>query len=478
MAPVTETPSAPPRPQPAETDRLAPTLVVNWNSPELNALALGLARAGELAGFVRPYVRQDRQWERLLAATPGLGALHARTFGRRRLPGPELAPWVVEAGLGPDLLAAALGRWPGLDPARRQRWQSALHRRVREAVAAAAGKAVDTAAGATVPDAAGAGPAGKEATTLAGPPGAAPGHAAHVVAYEGFALPAFRALRQRSAGLAVLNYPVAHHRHRRAARLAEIAREPDFAATWPDFDDWPPGHEAALDEEIASADIVLLGSAWARETFVTAGVPAHKLCVVPYGVDLATFHPGPARALRQPGQRPFEVLFAGQLSQRKGLSHLLAGFEAFDAADATLTLVGSVVGSAAPLARCGRRVRHVPHLTRPALAARLRSADVFVFPTLVEGMPLVVLEAMACGLPVIATAHGPAEVVRDGIDGFIVPTHDPAAIADRLRQLHADPVLAAAMGASAAERARSFGWDRYAAGVRAALLRAQGGMGR
>ena len=76
-------------------------------------------------------------------------------------------------------------------------------------------------------------------------------------------------------------------------------------------------------------------------------------------------------------------------------------------------------------------------------------------------MPLVVAEAMACGLPVIATANGPDELVRDGVDGFIVPMRDSGAITEKLELLRANPELRRQMGASAAARAREFTWAVY-----------------
>ncbi|OYY64238.1 MAG: hypothetical protein B7Y51_04685, partial [Burkholderiales bacterium 28-67-8] len=105
---------------------------------------------------------------------------------------------------------------------------------------------------------------------------------------------------------------------------------------------------------------------------------------------------------------------------------------------------------------------HVAHQTRAALAQRYRASDVFVLPTLVEGMPLVVLEAMACGLPVIVTANGPGDLVRDGVEGFVIPERDPHALADRLERLYRDPKLRVLMGQRAAARARAYSWDAYA----------------
>ena len=286
-----------------------------------------------------------------------------------------------------------------------------------------------------------------------------------VIGYEGFALPAFQAAQVLGARSTVLNYPVAHHRQRRRVRLEENEREPDFAITWPDFDDWPAGHEARLDEEIRVADAVLVGSGYARDSFIAEGIAAAKMRVVPYGVDLQTFKPADAAAPRLRPPSPFNVIYAGQLTQRKGLSYLLRAYRQFARRDTQLTLVGNVVGSRAPLLPFADLFEHLAHQTRPALAARYRACDVFVLPTLIEGMPLVVLEAMACGLPVIVTANGPADIVRDGIDGFVVPERNADAISDRLEQLYRHPELRVEMGRQAALRAREFTWQAYGAGV-------------
>jgi glycosyltransferase involved in cell wall biosynthesis len=422
------------------------TLVVNFNSPELNQLAAALHGAGELAALVRPYVNKARGWERALARMPLAGGLYASTFGRRVLPLPQLSGATLEAGLGSDLLAAAVGRLTLLAPAAREQIKSRLYMRVRRAVA---GRAANVVAASAVPV---------------------------VVGYEGFALPAFEALRAPPGGktLAVLNYPVAHHRLRRRLRDEEIVRRSDFASSWPDFDDWPAGHEARLDREIERADLVLLGSSFARDSFLAAGVPADKLVLAPYGVDHAVFSPPRVPPDRSDPRTPFEAVFAGQLTQRKGIAELLEGWQRFvthlPQGGARLSLIGTLVGDGHALAPYWTfGVRHLPHQTRPALAAQLRGAHVFVFPTLIEGMPLAVLEAMACGVPVVCTTHGPGDLVRDGIEGLIVPPRDAGAVAAALARLCADEPLRRRLAAAAAARARQFGWARYTQQVRAEI---------
>ncbi|MFM9916342.1 MAG: glycosyltransferase family 4 protein [Rhizobacter sp.] len=411
------------------------TLVVNFNSPELNQLALALVSDGALGAYVRPYINKGRSWERALSALPLAGNVYNGTFGRRRLADPRLAALTHEAGVFPDLFAAAIGRLKLLSAETRHHWAHRLYMSVREGVSEEACR-----------------------------------HLADVdciVGYEGFALPAFEKAQALGGRTLVLNYPVAHHRERRRVRQEENGREPQFAITWPDFDDWPEGHEERLDEEIRQADAVLVGSTYAADSFVREGIDRSKMRVVPYGVDLQTFTVESSEPPARDGR--FKVIYAGQLTQRKGISYLLRGYQQFARSDSRLTLVGSIVGSDAPLRPYADVFEHVSHQTRPALAAMYRASDVFVFPTLIEGMPLVVLEAMACGLPVIVTANGPGDIVRDGIDGFVIPERDPDAVRDRLETLYRDPERRAEMGRRAAQRAREFSWAAYSSNAKAVL---------
>jgi glycosyltransferase involved in cell wall biosynthesis len=155
------------------------------------------------------------------------------------------------------------------------------------------------------------------------------------------------------------------------------------------------------------------------------------------------------------------LLFIGQISQRKGIFYLLEAASRLKNTYAQLTLVGQIQGDGRALTPYQHLYHHIPHVPHMELCEIYRQADVFVFPTLVEGMPMVILEAMASGLPVITTPNGPGDIVRDGVDGFLVPPRSVEAIVNGLERLRADPILRKAMGINARERALQFTWNKY-----------------
>jgi glycosyltransferase involved in cell wall biosynthesis len=281
-----------------------------------------------------------------------------------------------------------------------------------------------------------------------------PGEGA-VVAPYGAAVEVFRAA-EKSGAMRVLDYPVAHHRYRRRLLREEAQHRPEFAATLT-FDRWPPDVVQRLDEECALADCILVGSTFAKESFVAEGIPPQKVTVIPYGVDVSTFYPSSTGA-----HDAFRVLFVGQIGQRKGISYLLEAYRRFRRPGSELVLIGNVVGDPCILAPYRELLRHVTHVPHSDIPRLFRSASVLVLPSLVEGMSLVVLEAMASGLPVVVSTNtGAADVVRDGVDGFLIPVRNPDAIVEKLELLHRDPERRRWMGQNARARAEEFTWDCY-----------------
>ena len=194
------------------------------------------------------------------------------------------------------------------------------------------------------------------------------------------------------------------------------------------------------------------------------------LPVVPNGVDVDRFHPGvDGDALRRAwgleGSRV--VLFAGRFVGRKGVEYLLEAFARTAPAhpDARLVLVGEGRRDYRPWIRrlgLGARVRIVPGQRHEAMPAVYAAVDVFCLPSLYEGLPLALLEAMACGRAVVTTrADGMPDAVEDGVSGLLVPPRSARALAGALDRLLGDAGLRRRLGAEARRVVeRKFAWER------------------
>jgi glycosyltransferase involved in cell wall biosynthesis len=180
-------------------------------------------------------------------------------------------------------------------------------------------------------------------------------------------------------------------------------------------------------------DFVLSPSRFVSESFLSRGFSGRQILPVTYAVDLSTFTP---RSEERPKNRPLTIVNTGSLSLRKGTPYLLEAFRLIrrQVPDARLLLTDLVSDSMKPLMAhyADLPIEWSAGLPHAALAERLRSADLFVLPSLEEGLARTALEAMACGLPTILTPNtGTAQFVEAEINGSVVPIRDPQAIAHR-----------------------------------------------
>lgn len=208
--------------------------------------------------------------------------------------------------------------------------------------------------------------------------------------------------------------------------------------------------------EYELADVILVPSERAAETFLDVGVDPGKLVYVARGVDVDRFTPASPPPL-------FRLTFVGALIRRKGVHHLLEAWHRLRLKDAELVLVGTPHREIQPwLDRFASPTVRVTGFTRD-VHRHLRESSAFAFPSECEGAAKAVFEAAATALPLIATRES-GDVVVDGENGIIVPPNDPDALAEAIRHLHGHPELLAEMGRRARERVvRHFTWDHYRA---------------
>jgi D-inositol-3-phosphate glycosyltransferase len=239
-----------------------------------------------------------------------------------------------------------------------------------------------------------------------------------------------------------------------------------------DQDTSPPERVAEESRIVASADRVVATCSDELFELMRLGAEPGRVSVIPCGVDLERFRPDGA-ALPRTGRR--RVVVVSRLVPRKGIGNAITALAGVP--DCELVVAGGPPPSdlgrdpevqrfrrLAGAAGVGERVHFLGALAQERVPELLRSADVAACIPWYEPFGMVALEAMACGVPVLATAVGGlVDTVVDGVTGVHVPARRPEDTARALRELLSRPRLRQAMGAAGADRARRrYGWDTIA----------------
>ena len=185
---------------------------------------------------------------------------------------------------------------------------------------------------------------------------------------------------------------------------------------------------------LTEVDYVLSPSAYVTNSFLARGFKPEQVLKNIYPVNLSLFQP---RREPRPQNQPLTIINTGSLSLRKGTPYLLEAFRMVrkKIPGARLLLTHTVQDDVKPVLA---RYRDLPiewsaYLTHAQLVKRLQSADIFVLPSLEEGLVRTACQAMACGLPAILTPNtGANDFVQPGVNGEVVPIRDPQAMADAI----------------------------------------------
>ena len=221
-----------------------------------------------------------------------------------------------------------------------------------------------------------------------------------------------------------------------------------------------------LNEETKMAESWLVASSFTKQTLVETGVPADRIRVIPYGIDVDKYNFAKNNSSRR---KPIQLLFVGTIGQRKGIKYLLDALDALPASAVELTVCGRAVDDL-NLFRNKANVRVHPSISAQGLMDAYQAADVFVFPSLAEGFAQVLLEAMAAGLPIISTTRTAApDLIRQGQEGFVIEPGNVPEIVNAIEYFLKRPEAIRTMGNAARLRAELFTWSRFRTGVAEAV---------
>jgi glycosyltransferase involved in cell wall biosynthesis len=226
------------------------------------------------------------------------------------------------------------------------------------------------------------------------------------------------------------------------------------AERWPGWAAIPGGIPEVYFDRLTSewnrASIVMVNSEWSRTSLIKQRVPVEKLRVVPlaYDAPVAVHH-------KKSTSSEKTILWLGQVVLRKGIQYLISAARMLQAERLRFVVAGPIGISTEAVRSAPSNVSFVGPITRDQISSLYRSADLFVLPTLSDGFGVTQVEAMAHGVPVIATANC-GEVVEHGENGLIVRARDPNALAQAIVELAFDADRLGAMSAAAIETSKRF----------------------
>lgn len=216
--------------------------------------------------------------------------------------------------------------------------------------------------------------------------------------------------------------------------------------------------------EINNADYFLVASDFVKESLLYCGVREEQILKVPYGANTSSNIP--INDVKE--SEPLKIQFVGQTNARKGMPMLLDCVSRMNPKQYNLTVTGAINKKSKYIAKHinDEHIHFTGFVTPDRMRQIYEDAHVFVLPSIAEGMAMVGIEAMACGLPVICTFNsGLSDLIVDGETGFIIPVGDERALKEKLEWFSEHKDRIRAMGERAREIAQNYTWDEYGKNV-------------
>jgi len=213
-----------------------------------------------------------------------------------------------------------------------------------------------------------------------------------------------------------------------------------------------------LSQEIHLADHIICASSVTAKSLMNEGVQDDKIKIIPYGVD-TSLYPYKKREVVDKNSI-FKVIFIGSLNQRKGITYLLEALENIPKVE--LNIVGRGIFDNDLLNNYNVKINIHKNIPHNEMVSLLQNCHCFVLPSLVEGFGQVILEAMATGIPVIASENTIAsDIINDGENGFLVPVRNSVEIRKSIELLIKNPELVSIIGDKGFNTSEKLTWANF-----------------
>ena len=282
--------------------------------------------------------------------------------------------------------------------------------------------------------------------------------------YDASSLQAFRWAKPRGVAC-VLERTSIHPRVANEVAAAEYERHPEFFA-----EPWRPKPQSVIDEEdeeIALADLIIVGSNYCAKSLIRYGCQPEKIRVISYGYNEHAF-PNKPPTHERTGLRPLQFVFVGNVNALKGMAYLLGAFARIPRSSASLVLVGGIHLPPATFARYADRVTALGVLPRAEVVDHYRAADCLVFPSLLEGSSVVLREIYGAGLGAIHT-RAAGDGISAGANGAIIAPSSVEDIVEKVEALLHHPDEAEQWCRESWAHREDYTWSKYRANIRDAV---------
>lgn len=212
-------------------------------------------------------------------------------------------------------------------------------------------------------------------------------------------------------------------------------------------------------QEYRLADYISVPSNFAKKTFIDRGFKNDKIIKVPYGVDLKYFYP------RKKKKNIFRYIYVGIVSIRKGIIYTLKAFDELNLPKTELLIVGQISNEIRPLInkyKKNKKIKFIGHVDQNFLVRFYNKSDVFVISSIEDGFAMVILQALACGLPVICSENsGGSDLIKNGKNGYVVPIRNIKYLKLKMHQLYQNKKKLIKMKKFINLNRNLYSWDTY-----------------